>query len=463
MKTNIKLKSKPVADSLFEKDRWDVTSLGVQPDTTHSSYYLDFSNIKQSWLKQTTKRFVKFQSTTKSFASCRSYIAAIARLSDYLDTLNKTVLPSNINRELILGFCSYLVKRKFSDVTRILTLVHLRTLHQIILQEDWLPWPTKPLIFKSDLPKKIASIPRYIPDEVVIQLKENLHHLKPNQQRFISILLETGRRISEVCTLLFDCLEKDPEGDYYLNVFEKKLAKQRLLPISNDCAELIRQQQKEVEEIGDSKKYLFPSKRSDSKSKHISARNINEQLNKLAKAHGIKDANCSIWKFHAHQFRHTVGTSMINNDVPQVVVQKYLGHESPEMTARYAHIHDETLKKAFKKFQNDVVDIYGNVKNNDLLDAKWLKNNIKSQALPNGLCALPLERKSCPHANACLTCSHFCTTKEFLPQHKSQLKETEKIIENAENNGWSRVVETNSELAKNLKSIIQGLEVQTNE
>ena len=463
MKTNIKITSKPITDNLFEKDRWDVLSLGIKPDTTHSSYFLDFSNIKQSWLKKSAKRFVKFQSTTKSFASCRSYIAAIARFSDYLDTLDKSVMPKDINRELILDFCSYLVKKRFGEVTRSVTLIHIRTFHQMILQEDWLPWPTKPLIFKSDLPKKVANSPRHVPDEVVIQLKENLHHLKPSQQRLVNILLETGRRISEVCTLPFSCLEKDSEGDYYLNVFEKKLAKQRLLPISNDCAEWIRQQQEELEESGSSKEYLFPSRRKDSKSKHISARNIHDRLNKLAKDHDIKDANGSVWKFHAHQFRHTVGTNMINNDVPQVVVQKYLGHESPEMTARYAHIHDETLKKAFKKFQSNVVDIYGNVKNHDLLDAKWLKNNIKSQALPNGLCALPLERKACPHANACLTCSHFCTSKEFLPQHKSQLKETEDIIKNAEDNGWSRVVEMNSELSKNLKSIIHGLEVQSND
>ncbi|WP_418896039.1 hypothetical protein [Staphylococcus aureus] len=26
-------------------------------------------------------------------------------------------------------------------------------------------------------------------------------------------------------------------------------------------------------------------------------------------------------------------------------MQKFLGHESPEMTSRYAHIFDETLKK----------------------------------------------------------------------------------------------------------------------
>lgn len=36
----------------------------------------------------------------------------------------------------------------------------------------------------------------------------------------------------------------------------------------------------------------------------------------------------------------------------------YLGHESPEITARYAHTHDETLKTAFNNYQSKLVDIY---------------------------------------------------------------------------------------------------------
>ncbi|MDS6149319.1 tranposase B [Staphylococcus aureus subsp. aureus SA8601] len=57
------------------------------------------------------------------------------------------------------------------------------------------------------------------------------------------------------------------------------------------------------------------------------------------------DKSGEIYRFHAHAFRHTVGTRMINNGMPQHIVQKFLGHESPEMTSRYAHIFDETTKK----------------------------------------------------------------------------------------------------------------------
>jgi integrase len=30
----------------------------------------------------------------------------------------------------------------------------------------------------------------------------------------------------------------------------------------------------------------------------------------------------------AHRFRHTIATRMINEDVPQYVIQRFLGHES---------------------------------------------------------------------------------------------------------------------------------------
>ncbi len=52
---------------------------------------------------------------------------------------------------------------------------------------------------------------------------------------------------------------------------------------------------------------------------------------------------------------------MINNGVPQHIVQKFLGHESPEMTARYAHIFDETLKKENYKIKETLVTNNGSI------------------------------------------------------------------------------------------------------
>lgn len=76
---------------------------------------------------------------------------------------------------------------------------------------------------------------------------------------------------------------------------------------------------------------------------------------------------------------------MINNGVPQHIIQRYLGHESPSMTATYAHLFDSTLKKEIAKYQGRTVNISGQVlsaKNPELetSDLQWFKRNVQGQA-----------------------------------------------------------------------------------
>lgn len=445
-------------DQLLEKDVWLASDVGLKPDATHSVYYLSFSNITTDWLNKAAKKFVRLQATTRSFSTCRGYLRAFNHLNDYILTLNEFVTPNKLNRAFMVGFIQYLAQRGLNPMTRGITLMNIRTFHQIVLQEEWLNFPEKPFIFNNDLPRDTTITPKFISQDVLIQLKRHLHCLSDWMQRFILVLLETGRRVSEVSFLKFDCLEQDSDGDWLLRVNEKKLKRERLIPISNACVETIKAQQNDLRESEVISPLLFPSRR-QSKSPTISAPHINRALNKLAQEKNIIDSNGVIWKFSSHQFRHTVGTQMINSGVPQVMVQHYLGHESPEMTARYAHIHNSTMKAAFVEYQDRLVDIQGQMNSsNDHLDARWLKQNIMTQALPNGLCSLPLTQQKCPHANACLTCTHFRTSKKHLEQHKSQLNETNKIIENAKQNGWHRTVEMNTEVAGNLTLIINSLE-----
>ena len=134
------------------------------------------------------------------------------------------------------------------------------------------------------------------------------------------------------------------------------------------------------------------------------------------------------------------------------------------MTQVYAHIHDTTLKKEVAKFHEKIVDVAGRVMkidpNSELenTEYQWFKKNVLAQALPNGSCALPVHLKQCPHANSCLTCGHFRTTLEHLDSHKSQLEQTEQLLDKAKANGWQRQIEMNEQVATNLKKIIHALE-----
>jgi len=103
--------------------------------------------------------------------------------------------------------------------------------------------------------------------------------------------------------------------------------------------------------------WLFPNR----KGGPVTPRGYRIAINELAYRHRARDATGALFRVHPHGFRHTVGTRMINNDVPQRVVQQFLGHESPSMTARYAHIHDATMKRKLAEYRGKVIDITGKV------------------------------------------------------------------------------------------------------
>ncbi|MQH59290.1 transposase, partial [Escherichia coli] len=144
----------------------------------------------------------------------------------------------------------------------------------------------------------------------------------------------------------------DKEGDCFVKYYQWKMKKEHIIPISKEIAALILvQEQRVADELDDGCVYVFPRKDCSP----LKQDTFRVKLNELAYEEKITDSNGEIFRFHAHAFRHTVGTRMINNGVPQHIVQKFLGHESPEMTARYAHIFDETLKKKFTKFNETFV------------------------------------------------------------------------------------------------------------
>ncbi len=74
---------------------------------------------------------------------------------------------------------------------------------------------------------------------------------------------------------------------------------------------------------------------------------------------GLRDQAGQPVTVTGHQFRHTLGTRLINSGVPQHVVQKLPGHASRRMIAHYARIHDSTIREAFDRYQRQRVNIAG--------------------------------------------------------------------------------------------------------
>ena len=163
-----------------------------------------------------------------------------------------------------------------------------------------------------------------------------------------------------------------------------------------------------------------------------------------------------------HQWRHTLGTVLINRDVPQHVVQKILDHDSPLMTAHYARLSDKTVREHWEKARK--VNAAGPARPDQPRRAARRRRLVQAAAVPGHpgaaerlLRASP-GRRPARTQTRCLTCPMFVTTAEFLPQHHAQRQQTLQIITAAEAAGHARVAEMNKQVAANLDKIIATLE-----
>jgi ferredoxin len=161
------------------------------------------------------------------------------------------------------------------------------------------------------------------------------------------------------------------------------------------------------------------------------------------------------------QVQITAACRLINQDVPQEVVRVLLDHDSHRMTSHYAKITDQTVRRHWE--QATKVNINGERVTLDpdgpLGQAQWAKTRygMATQTLPNGYCGLPIQ-KSCPHANACLTCPVFLSGPEFLPELREQRHRTLTLIQAAAGNGQARVAEMNQQVLTNLDKMIGEIE-----
>ena len=464
----------------FGDDVWDARELGVKIraySKDHTKFI--FTRIEQPWLKRLAKKFIKFRATTRAYGTLSSYLMAFNKFSEFLKENYPFVNNiKKIDRELIIEYIHYLNCQNFKPQT---VISHLGAIKLFFKDGNINGWfkISPHLIRLEDYPKSVKPLPRYIPEEVIKQLNQHIDKLPEQLMRMVLVLQECGLRIGEALTLSFDCLRQDTQGDWFLFITRHKMKKEQNIPISRELVAVIQEQQQYIRDnLGKDFNYLFCGRKKGATSKEhyypepkiMTPSSFSIYVNRLAEEENITDSNGKIWRFQSHQFRHTVGTRMINNDVPQHIVQKYLGHESPTMTMRYAHIHDQTLKIEIAQFHDSrVVNVAGEVVEStsteldNNLDLHLLKKNVLAQALPDGSCARPIQLGECPHANACLTCGDFRTTIEFLDQHKTHLEETEKLVKNAEQKGWKRQAEMNIRVRDNLKKIITTLESESDE
>ena len=277
------------------------------------------------------------------------------------------------------------------------------------------------------------------------------------------ILIRCGLRISSALALDFDCLIHDGQGAPYLRYFNTKMKREAAVPIDEEL---------EAEMVGSSAASwtagqaappaCSPGRTPTSpESCHCPRAATGGMLGRWLATCEIRDEHGRPVHLTPHQWRHTFACRLINRDVPQEVVRVLLDHDSHRMTSHYAKITDQTVRRHWE--QATKVNIKGERVTLDpdgpLGQAQWAKTRygMATQTLPNGYCGLPVQ-KSCPHANACLTCPVFLSGPEFLPELREQRRRTFTLIEVSTGKGQTRVAEMNQQVLTNLNRMIGEIE-----
>ena len=457
---------------VWDWDTWPTDRVDVDGRYAHQkTRRIYFADIQPDWLRELAKRWARWRITTatKSPGSVAVSTSSLRTFTSWLadhDALPAS--PAEITRALLEDYRAHVHTLPVSPARRGGHLTALKVFLDDVRLHDWAPGlPANATYYRGEIPNVRNSLPRFVDEFVMGQLErdETLDRLPDLTTRTaVVILMETGLRSVDCLRLPFDPVTTDEAGAPYLRFYNHKLSREAIIPVSDRLVVQIRAQQQDLHErFPTPPPVLLPALRQNPDGQRPflwSA--LNNRLRRWLADCDVRDAAGRPVRVTAHQFRHTVGTRMINNEVSLEIVQRMLDHGSPEMTARYATIKDQTLRREWERFQQRI-NIRGELiplpDGAAMSDAAWALENLAraKQTLPNGYCGLPLQQ-TCPHPNACLTCDSFLTTAEFLPAHRDQLTRTEQLIAQAHADGRQRLVEMNEPVRLNLIRIIDGLE-----
>jgi len=447
----------------YPREVWRLRNLGL----THTHVAtVDFTAIPHPWLRELAKRWARWRLSTGINASTvRAGVRVVARFAAFLPPAVTGL--ALVDRALLERYLADLHAAMGGRTAHTHHIGQLNTFLRTIRLHRWdETLPGGAVFVPEDYPTPAPLLPRAIAEHVMTQLEDpgNLDRWQDPARRLITlILIRCGLRLTDALNLPFNPVAQDTDQAPYLRYFNHKMKREALVPIDEELLRDIRDQQQRITgSWPGGPAVLFPRPSANLHGdKPLSHSTYRRALTEWLQQCDTRDELGRPAHLTPHQFRHTLGTRLINKDVPQDVVRRILDHSTAQMTAHYARLTDTTIRRHWEKARK--VNAHGEQVAMDpagpIAEAAWAKHRLSraTQTLPNGYCGLPVVQ-SCPHANSCLTCPMFLTTAEFLPQHREQHRQTLQIISAAEARGQRRVIEMNQQVATNLERIITSLQ-----
>jgi hypothetical protein len=286
----------------------------------------------------------------------------------------------------------------------------------------------------------------------------------PFQRYPLEILRATGMRIGELLNLELNCLHEVPRQGTWLKVPMGKLHSERMLPVNDETVaffDAIVEQRGSIRplphpETGHPTDYLLVRR-----GRRISPDYIREGLTKAVRAAGLVDAKGKPLAITPHQLRHTFATTLINGGVTVQALMRLLGHVSAEMSLRYGHLFDTTVRQQYEEALAQMKQRYAPAmmalpatRAAQAPDERWIEAPRLKTRLAHGYCQIDTMHAPCPQANVCERCPAFTPLPEAREAIQQQLNDVKLLVRDAQARGWPGEVERHRDLAERLQHFL---------
>lgn len=468
----------------LDEDVWDTFAAGIPTEADHSGRrqqktgaYMskrklaDFRSIRQPWLRELVKTWAR--ETPVHTTALLQAITAFTYVSTALSIRADSDDPSTAGREDInnafrnIRYAKTRSGELYSSNTRSSMLSIVRTVLLYLRTSGHMDAvPTRfALNGKHTIPKTDQALPehRYIPKSVIKQISRAISSWSPGQpgaggllppkldklakQTALTIMVDTGRRRSEIVNLRIGCVTSRPASgtpEYtlrYDNIKGKRPG--RTIPILTETAHAILEWEQELKnlDLGDDYgNWLFPAPYSSGAgAAHLSPASLGRYAVQLVEHArplyssepdfvngGYKTFDSRIV---THDFRHAYAQRLADSGVATDVLRKLMDHKSMSTTQRYYVVSEKRRREAV----NAVSPLIRNNHGDTIGTPDAQQYALSTVAVPFGGCAEPQNVRAggsqCPIRFQCTGCSFYRVDPSYLPALEDFLAEARSDLE----------------------------------
>jgi integrase len=356
--------------------------------------------------------------------------------------------------------------RPISAVHHTHIVIDLRSFFDDITMWGWEQRPRMLLVYRGDIPRKTNPLPRALALDTDRALMAAVADLDdPAARAGITVLRGAGLRLGELLDLELDCLWDLPGHGTWLKVPLGKLNTERVVPLDDttlaalDDWIAVRGKARALPHPRDGRSadFLFTHRGA-----RIGASRIRRGLSAAVRAAGLRNTAGTPLTVTPHQLRHTYASSLASAGIGLQALMALLGHSRPEMTVRYAHLADSSVRNAYDvamtrlRGTRELPLVIGD--RPQIPDRiQWLHSEMLKTRVAHGYCSRHLAAEACPYANICEQCDNYTTTTEFVPHLQAQLTDETALRDDARDRGWDSEVARHARVIASLQRHLDAL------